>query len=337
MKIKHGIVTASALRWLLSTLIGLMVGNAHATCGSAFCSVDTHWDGQGLTHTEGFNLDLHYSWAEADRLRAGSKRISAPAPSGSDEEIENKRTINHLLTADIDYAINSRWNVAASIPLVIRDHAHTFDSDSQPAFEQKATFTQLGDIRVVGKYKFDSGNPFSGGGIRFGLKLPTGAIDKTMSPPGHHPALDRAAQPGSGSTDAILGAYHFSSTPGSSWGWFASGELQSAIRTRDDYRPGSRVNLNLGVNRVLSGALSGLLQLNLEHRQRDSGVNANPASGGHSINLSPGLSYTLTPQTRVYGFLQAALRQYANTDPAHPDSGQLTAPWSLALGVNHRF
>jgi hypothetical protein len=55
------------------------------------------------------------------------------------------------------------------------------------------------------------------------------------------------------------------------------------------------------------------------------------------VNLSPGLTYALTPKTRVYGFLQKPLRQYVNTDPADPASGQLTAPWSMAMGVNHLF
>ncbi len=335
-------IAPTTQRWLLSACLILGAGGAHASCGSAFCPVNTHWDAQGFTHGEGLTLDMHYSWAKADRLRAGSSKISAEAPSGSDEELEDKRTINQMLGIDLDYAINPRWNVAFNVPLVIRDHSHTFDSSLAGPFEQQARFTQLGDIRVVGKYKLDSGNPFSGSGIRFGLKLPTGAIDRTMSPPDPaDPAtpykLERSAQPGSGSTDAILGAYRFGGTPGSAWGWFASGEVQSAIRTRDHYRPGRMANVDLGINYAFSPALSGLLQLNMQHRQRDSGINANPASGGHSLNLSPGAAYAVTPNTRVYGFVQAALRQYANTDSADPASGQLTAPWSFALGVNHRF
>lgn len=342
MKIEYGIATTAAPRWLLSALIGLAAANVHAACGSAFCSVDTHWDAQGLTHTEGLSLDLHYSWAKADQLRAGSSRISAEAPSASGDELENKRTINQLLSADFEYAIDHNWNIAVGIPLVIRDHTHTLDSTSGIPTDQQAKFSELGDIRVVGKYKLDSGTPFSGSGIRFGLKLPTGAIDKTMSPPDPaDPAtpylLDRGAQPGTGSTDLILGAYHFSSTPGSALSWFVSGEAQSAFRTRDHYRPGTSLSLNLGLGYALSGSTSALLQLNAQHRERDTGDNANPASGGHSINLSPGLSYAVTPQTQVYGFVQLPLHRYLNADPAAPGSGQLSAPWSLALGVHHHF
>lgn len=329
-------------RGLLAAALGLAAFQTQAACGSAFCSVDTHWDAQGLTHGEGLSLDLHYSWARADRLRAGGERISAEAPSASGEELENKRTVNQLLSADFEYAINPRWNVAVSIPMVFRDHAHTLDSTLGTPIDQSAKFSQLGDIRVVGKYKFDSGNPFAGYGVRFGLKLPTGAIDKTMSPadpadPTTAYKLERSAQPGSGSTDLILGAYRYGSTPGSAWSWFANGELQSTLRSRDHYRPGHIVNLTLGTSYSLSDSTSALLQFNAQYRARDTGDNANPASGGRSFNLSPGLVYAMTAQTRVYGFIQLPLHQYVNTDPAAPGSGQLTAPWSLALGVRHQF
>ncbi len=335
----------TAQRWLLRLFIILgttATTSAYASCGSSFCSINTHWDAQGMTHNEGLNLDLHYSWAKANQLRAGSSKISAEAPSASGEEMEDKRTINQTLDANFDYAINPRWNITVGIPLVIRDHTHTLDSIAGTPIEQRAKFSQLGDIRVVGKYRLDSSNPFSGSGIRFGLKLPTGTINKTMSPsdladPASPYKLERSAQPGSGSTDLILGAYHYSGVPGSAWNWFVSGEAQAPLATRDEYRPGKTFNLNLGLSRTVSSSTSALLQLNMQHRGRDTGANANPASGGYSIDLSPGLSTAVSSQTRVYGFVQVALRQYVNTEPDAHGSGQLTAPWSLALGVNHHF
>ncbi|GAO36688.1 hypothetical protein SCT_2098 [Sulfuricella sp. T08] len=330
-------------RYLLSAAIAMIAANANASCGSAFCSVNTSWDTQGLSSYEGLRVDMRYSYAKADQWRARSSKITPDAPSGSDSEIEDKRTVNQVLNLDADYTINSRWNIALGVPLVMRDHTHTFDSSVTTPFEQQAKFTELGDIRVIGKYKFDLGNMNSGSGIRFGLKLPTGAINKTMTPPdpANNPtvpyALERSSQPGTGSTDAILGAYYFRNLPGTNWGWFASGQVQTAIATRDNYRPGRELSFDLGAHYAITPALNALLQLNAQHRERDTGGYANVASGGYSWNLSPGLSYAITPQTQLYGFVQAALKQYANTDPADPASGQLTAPWSLAVGVGHRF
>lgn len=327
---------------LLPLAIALLAAHANASCGSAFCTVNTSWDTQGLSGDEGLRVDLRYSYAKADKFRAGASKITPEAPSGSDAEIENKRTVNQLLNVDVDYAINARWNIALGVPLVMRDHTHTFDSSLSAPFTQQAKFTELGDIRVVGKYKFDLGSLHSGSGIRFGLKLPTGAINKTMTPPDPADpatpyALERAAQPGSGSTDAILGAYYFNNLPGSDWGWFANAQIQSAITTRDNFRPGNELTFDLGTHYAIAPALTALVQVNAQHRERDGGSNANPASGGYALYLSPGLSYALTPQSQLYGVVQIALKQYANTDPALAGSGQLTAPWSLAVGISHRY
>ena len=71
-------------RSFLPIALLLIAGASHGSCGSAFCSVNTHWNTQGLANAEGLALDLRYSQARADQLRAGSLRISPDAPSGSD-------------------------------------------------------------------------------------------------------------------------------------------------------------------------------------------------------------------------------------------------------------
>lgn len=329
-------------KYLCTLLAAMLAPAAHASCGSSFCTVDTNWDTQGLASADGLRLDARYSYAKANTLRAGHSRIAAATPSGSDEEIENQRTINRLLNLDAEYTFNTRWSATLSVPVVMRDHRHTFDSSLDGPFTQSASFHEIGDMRVVGKYRLDPHNPFSGFGLRFGLKLPTGATNKTMNPPdpadpGTPYALERSAQPGSGSTDAILGAYYFQTLPGTGWGWFASAQLQTALATRSDYRPGTEVKLDLGTHYELAPGLTGLLQLNALHRPRDGGAAANPASGGHAFYLSPGLSYAVAPHTQIYGLLQLAVSQYAKTDPLDPQAGQLTSPRSFTVGLSQRF
>jgi hypothetical protein len=316
--------------------------NAYASCGSSFCSVNTHWDTQGLVNDDTLRVDLRYSYAKADTFRGGSSKITPDLPSGSDEEIENMRTINQMLDLNVDYAVNAKWNVGVDLPFVMRDHNHTFDSSVSGPFEQQAKFNALGDARVLGKYKFDSAEHHAGSGMSIGIKLPTGAIDKTMAPPDPADpatpyALERSAQPGSGSTDLLIGAYYHQDIEDSPWGWFVSGQFQDAVKTRDEYRPGNTLNLDLGAHYPFAATLTGLLQLNAQFKNRDTGLNANPASGGDSLNFSPGLSYVVAPKTSLYGFVQIALLQYANTDPDVPGSGQLTAPWSFALGVSRSY
>jgi hypothetical protein len=304
--------------------------------------VNTNWDTQGLSHDSGVLVDLRYSYARADQWKAGSSRKATETPSGADAEIENKRTVNQLVNLNVDYAINRNWGVVLGLPYVLRDHTHTFDSSLTGPFTQQAKFDELGDIRLVGKYKFDLQRHDAGAGLRFGVKLPTGATNKTMSPadpadPDTPYKLERSAQPGTGSTDGILGAYYFQNSSGNGWGWFVSGQIQSAISTRDEYRPGNETSLDLGMHYEVAQGLNLLLQLNAQHRSRDTGVNANPASGGHALQLSPGLSYAVAPQTQIYGYLQLPIIQYMNTDPADAASGQLAAKWSAAIGVTQRF
>jgi len=328
---------------LLFAALLCAAANAYASCGTTFCSVNTHWGTQGLVNDDTLRVDLRYSYAKADTFRAGSSKITPEPPNGSGEEIENLRTINQMLNLNIDYAASTKWNVAVDLPFVMRDHTHTFDSLSPDApIVQQAKSNELGDVRVLGKYKFDSAEHHSGSGMSIGIKLPTGRINETMTPPDPADpttpyALERSAQPGTGSTDLLLGAYYHNDIEDSPWGWFVSGQFQDAVNTRDEYRPGNMFNLDLGAHYPFAPALTGLLQLNAQYKSRDTGLKANPASGGHSLNLSPGLSYVLAPKTNLYGFVQIALLQYANADSVVPGSGQLTAPWSFALGISHSY
>lgn len=321
---------------LLSTTV-----NAYASCGSSFCAVNTHWDTQGLVNDGGLRIDLRYTYASADTPRIGSAKVAKPVATdigfASGTEVESLRTINQTLNLDADYAIDAKWSVAVGMPVVMRDHAHQI-ADPIPAFvttEQK-NFSRLGDMRIVGNYRFDSDEHHTGSGVRFGIKLPTGSTDLEMVP---GTLLEGGLQPGSGSTDAVLGVYYHQDLADSPLGWFASGQLQAAITLKNDYRPGDDVTLDLGVHYAISPALTGLLQLNAQFKKRDSGTapNMNPHTGGKSLNLSPGLSLVVVPATRLYGFVQLPLYQYANPDPAGSPYGQLTAPCSFSIGITHSY
>ena len=322
------------LKLLLITLL-CTAANVYASCGTTYCSVNTQWDNQGLVNSEGLRIDLRYSYAKADTSRIGSSQVvNDPATAGVDEEVENLRTINQILNMEIDYAINPKFNVALGLPLVMRDHAHTIADGLGGGIVEQGKFRELGDARVVGSYKFDSDDHFSGSGVRFGIKLATGSTKWELQP---GVTGERSIQPGSGSTDAILGAFYHQEFADSPWGWFTSAQLQTALSVKDEYRPGNDIALDIGTHYEISQALTGLLQLNAQFKNHDSGLNANPHSGGKNLNLSPGLSFAVAPQSRIYGFVQLPLYQYANPDHAGSPDGQLTAPWSLSVGVSSNF
>lgn len=314
-----------------AALLSIM-SNADASCASSYCTVNTQWDTQGLRNNDGLRIDLRYTYAKADTPRLGSaKVVNDPALAAPGDEVENMQTLNQGLIANFNYALNHQWNMDVGVPLVMLDHAHTI----APATIEQNKFSRLGDIRIVGNYQTDAADALSGNGLRLGIKLPTGETSWDLVPGGG--AAERSLQPGSGSTDVILGAYRYREAAHSPWGWFVSGQIQAALNTRDNYRPGNDIAIDLGAHYTVSPKLTALLQLNTQFKQRDSGINANLHSGGHSVNLNPGLSFALTDKARVYGFVQLPLYQYANTDPAGGLSGQLTAPWSASLGISRQF
>ena len=71
--------------------------------------------------------------------------------------------------------------------------------------------------------------------------------------------------------------------------------------------------------------------MNTLWKDRDSGAKAEPEdTGGTFVHLSPGINVALSEKTQLYGFVQVPLYQRVN-------GVQLTADWSVAAGLSHRF
>jgi hypothetical protein len=63
--------------------------------------------------------------------------------------------------------------------------------------------------------------------------------------PGHVP-IDRGLQPGTGTTDAILGAYYADGL-NQNRDYFTQALFQKASDSKNDYRPGDGANFNVGL------------------------------------------------------------------------------------------
>ena len=100
---------------------------------------------------------------------------------------------------------------------------------------------------------------------------------------------------------------------------------------RNDFKPGTKLGLDVGLSYAAAPDLSLMLQANLQHKSKDSGVQAElKDSGSYSLSLSPGLAYKITPNVQMYGFVQKPLYQYVN-------GAQLIADWSAAAGLSVQF
>ena len=302
-------------------------GPAHASCGSAFCAINTDW-GAGTTGlNEGSTLDIRYERIRQDQPRSGSRRVGVGEIPQHHDEV---RTLNQNLVASFSHTFASGWGVSVTAPLVDRDHLHLHNHRGA-VLSESWNFREFGDLRVLGRYQaFLPGTDAAPriGGVFLGLKLPTGQTDVANAA---GDVAERTLQPGTGTTDVIAGAIFHQQLAGSAAAWFAQAQVQAPLNQHDGFRPGAQLGVDLGYARPVTPRLSGLVQINAVVKKRDRGVNAESAnSGGRSLFLSPGLSYKLGESWNVYGYYQLPLYQSVN-------GVQLTTRRAILLGVSTKF
>lgn len=295
--------------------------SSHASCGAGFCTVNSNWDIHGVGTEPGLRLDLRYEYVDQDQPRAGRNKVAIGEVHRHHDEIE---TINRNLLATFDYSPNETWGVSAQLPLIDRSHSHIHNHHGKQIFDSW-NLGGIGDLRVLGRY----GLPH-GAGLTAGLKLPTGSFDDTNA---DGQTAERSLQAGTGTTDLLAGFYRHQQTQiaGRPVTWFVQAQAQIPLNARADYRPGRQLFLDAGLDYPATGALNAMLQLNTHFKGRDGGAEAEAEdSGGTFVSVSPGFSYALDRNLRVYGFVQLPLYQHVN-------GVQLTASRSFAAGVNYRF
>src|SRR5258706_7465017 len=80
----------------------------HASCGSAFCLVNTSWDTHGAWSEPGWRLDLRYESIRQNRLQEGRRRVATGEIPRDHDEVE---TVNRNWLASIDYTFNDDCGV----------------------------------------------------------------------------------------------------------------------------------------------------------------------------------------------------------------------------------
>jgi hypothetical protein len=314
---------------LAGLALGLLLGfapQAQASCGSAFCSMSSDWNMQGVWTDPGFRVDLRYEYILLDQPMSGGSVVPVGALPRDHNEI---RTVNQNLLTTVDYAFSEAWSLSVAIPYLDRDHKH-FDTGTQQLETWK--FTELGDVRVLARYQVHAHDPALPGpdasvGFDIGLKLPTGRTNVTNAA---GETAERTLQPGSGSTDLLFGAF-YRQRVGLATTLFVQALRQVSLDSKDGFQPGPKTHLDFGVRTNVTHDLALGIQANVLIKGLDSGTQAEPEdSGGTFVFLSPGVSYALTDDFQVYGFYQLPVYQYVN-------GLQLTSKDSYALGASMRF
>jgi len=324
---------------LLSGALSSLPSSAFA-CASCGCSLSSDWETLGATST-GLKMDLRYDYLDQDQLRTGTSGITPQAASrlvngAGNEEVE-QYTRNDYLTLGLNYSVNADWGVAVQLPFIDRSHS-TLGTASDgitggPGGGQYASHTDsLGDVRVVGRYQGFSDDHSSG--ILFGLKLPTGS--HTLTGTSTDPTapgtvlLDRGLEPGTGTTDLLLGAYNADEL-GKDVAYFLQAMVQTALDSRGQYRPGNSVNLTAGLRYAGFEGFAPQVQINARRVVADSGANADLYNtGGTLVYLSPGVVVPLNMKSSVYVFTQLPL--YENVRGV-----QLVPRYTASVGFRYSF
>ncbi len=293
---------------------------ACSTCG---CTLNTDLGNQGVQGGSGWRFDFRYDLVDQTQLRSGAGAVNVPIPEPYEVE---QRTRNAYYDFGLDYGFDRTWGVNLQLPFVGRYHA-TYDVGDTRLSTSDYTHDP-GDIRVLGRYTGFS--PDMSSGLLFGLKLPTGGTGvRFASGPDQGQLVDPTLQPGTGTTDAMLGAYHFGEF-GAYSGWFSQALYQHALDSHAAYAAGDSFNLNTGLRFYWGDQFIPQLQVNYQVRARDRGAAADPANtGGRMLYLSPGVSFALN---RWHGFLfiQLPVHEYVN-------GLQLAPRRIISVGMSYSF
>ena len=288
----------------------------------------------GYISTTGWRVNVEYDFINQDQLRSGT-RPAYSVPNGN--ELEHQ-TINRYLSLGVSYSPDADWNAYAWIPYVMRSHTTygTFESDQPLPPLSGSNSSSIGDMKLIGTYRGIL--PTHNLGIQLGVKLPTGAYYDSVlfsTGPNAGTPLDASLQPGTGSTDVIVGAYYYQAVS-KNWDIYANASYQAAVAEKlnqpgNDYRPGNLVTASFGVRYEANPTWVPQLQLNLSRKMADQGVLADTTdTAGTVLYVSPGLAISVTHNFQLYGFVQLPI--YSNLA-----GYQLFPHWTASVGASFAF
>jgi len=325
----------------LTLSAGLTLSSAAFACASCGCTLNSDWENLGYSTTSGFKLDLRYDYLDQNQLRNGSSTISPGDASqrtndGNPQEVE-KYTRNQYVTMSGDYSTASGWGVNVQVPYILRKHetlgtASDGETAGAGGGQYVSDTSDFGDVKLIGRYAgFSHAQNW---GLLFGLKLPTGRHTDTgvSTDPGAPGAvaIDRGLQPGTGTTDGIIGAF-YSQRVSKQFAYFANATYQQAFNSSDQYRPGDGTNLTLGLRYMMNPVVTPQLQINARYVKHDTGEQADIYStGGTLLYASPGVSVRLDKKASFFTFVQLPLYQHVN-------GVQLAPRYIASVGVHYSF
>jgi hypothetical protein len=330
--------------WLLLTLPSRL----HASCGQAFCPIETSTTTERHPRGGELQLNLVYEFIDLDDPYIGTSSARVGEISRAHDEISTR---NHTYKLSLDYGLTPRLSIGALFPFLDRLHRHlaheeeevvgTPDETEIVDVPERWRYQEFGDMQITTRYLLVQPETplrpaFS---LLVGLKLPTGrtGIDNDEGE-----KAELTLQPGNGSWDGIVGlSYVQNFSVATLRGETSLAPVFATVLGRFPigngkfgYRPGGEMFLNVGLAYPLVRQLDFLAQVNFHYKDRDDIGHApgveQADTGRETIFLSPGLRYHVTDQLAVYGLMQFAVYRRVN-------GIQLTSDWNFTSGISYRF
>jgi hypothetical protein len=287
----------------------------NASCGAANCPLNNY----RFSIPGGLSLHIYSEYINQNEIFVGAdKSYSGAIPEDHDE----MRTVNYIQVFGLQYGISDRLALNIDVPYIHREHWHLQHDTGQDVIENW-NFNGTGDVRIVGQFNLIEGKEEFKPSITLigGFKLPTGVTDEKNS---YGEEAEVTIQPGTGSLDEIFGInFHktLASLP------LLSGDVYSALplnagilyqvmgKGKEDYKMGNSLIMFVSSEYSLSESFSVLIQINGKYAEKaNPGSTGEPAenTGGKWLFVSPGISYSITNNFNVYGYIQVPVYQNVN-------------------------
>ncbi len=299
---------------LLFFTIATIPGIARA-CSSCGCTLNSDWASQGYAAGSGLRFDLRYDYFNQSDLRSGTDSVNRNSLEIPNEEEIQHTTVNRNTMLGIDYAPSRAWGINVQLPYYDRNHNTIAEGDTDLSYSRSSG---IGDVRVTGRYQgFNADASF---GVLFGLKLATGRTDVNFyAGPQAGESLDRGLQPGTGTTDALIGIYDFGNW-GESLGYFAQATIQQPLNSHHGFKPGTGLNATAGLRYMQWQSFTPQVQINVRAEKRESGAEADiPNSGATLAYFSPGFSFRVNSHWDGFAFVQFPIYQRVNGLQLEPE------------------
>jgi hypothetical protein len=263
---------------LVACAVALLLGLSPTTSNACACGCGVFDVGTASMFPQhaGGMVYLEYDYMDQNKNWSGTSR--APADNN-----EDKRIRTSFMNVGLHYQFDRAWGVQVELPYWKR-YFQTTDPDTGDLVD--FTHGAVGDVRLKGVYTGFSDDMSTG--ITFGLKLPTG--DSTYA------NFDPDTEIGSGSTGALLGAYHLGNIDSEGkWRYFLQAQWEQTIAHKAAYRPGNELVAVAGAyyegwNVSPSVKIAPVVQLNASYRGHDGGDLGHPEDSGYTrLLVTPGI------------------------------------------------